>query len=126
MGTAPANFPPLRVLPIGRSIVGNLLGLTAGIPNTVFFTAPTTGIYHIGSYLRIIATDGAGTLQRTQTYPHSSPLASGAVAPAINADQVSSPRTSWMIAGDTYQISVAAAGLGATTYNLYATVLRLF
>ena len=126
MGTAPANFPPINVLPIGRPIVGNLLGLTASLPATVFFTAPTTGIYQIAFVLRIIASDGLGTLTRTTLYPHSAPLLGATAAPAVNADQISSPRTSWMNAGDTAGASVSAAGLGSTTYNVYLTVVRIF
>jgi len=126
MGTVPYNFPPTSVMQIGSTIVGVKLGATASFPATVFFTAPTTGVYNVATYTRFIATDGAGTVQLTLTFPHSVTLTVGLVTPGMDKDTNVAARTTWMNAGETVTVSCSAVGLGATVYNVYMPVYRIF
>lgn len=125
MGTTPFNFPPGNNLPIGGMLTGTKLGQTAGFPQTVFFTAPVSGIYSVTMYTRIISTDGAGTLNATLTLPTTAPAVRSG-PPVFGSDQFQASRVIWFNAGDTARIQQAPTGLGATVYNTYLNAIRIF
>lgn len=124
MGTTPYNFPPGNSLAIGGMLTGTKLGQTAGFPQTVFFTAPVSGIYSVTMYTRIISTDGAGTLNATLTLPTNTAVRSG--APVVGLDQFQASRVVWFNAGETARIQQAPTGLVATVYNVYLNAIRIF
>lgn len=126
MGTIPNNFPPDSFLEIGQRITGTALNLPGNVPfaQTVFFTAPTSGLYEIGGLLRIIQTDGTGTINfliRTPTNGTVNDTQPVTEDSFINAGPV------WMNQGSVLQGSTTPAGVtAATIYNLYVTVERVF
>jgi len=126
MGTAPANFPPETYLEIGQILTGTKLGVTAAFPATVFFTAPTTGLYQTALLFHFVSSDGAGTMSVTTSPPHSQPVTSNVGTPAVNGDASISTRAQWFNAGDSTSLAVSAPGLGATVYNVYYSALRIF
>jgi hypothetical protein len=138
-GTAPANFPPENVVPVGGVITGNKLGLTAALGSTVFFTAPTAGLYLIAAYMQITATNNAGTITTTVLTPAAGnitePTQDGVskivavlkdAAPATPTDGFMAGVPLWMNAGQTINASTAVSGLTGTTYNIFVSALRLF
>lgn len=125
-GTAPNNFPPESVLPVGGIAVANKLGLTAAFTTTVFWTAPTPGYYAIGWNLHIQATDAAGTLTATVTPPPDAVAIPGVQANlATPADGHGPVGVYWMPAGGTITAAVAAGSLGVTTYDFTVFVQRM-
>ena len=142
-GTAPNNFPPDAVLDIGAILTGNKLGLTASLPITTFFTAPNAGLYMVAMAIQVTATDGTGTLTATMTTPNAGTvqentpdgtdpavaIASDAVLSATPADVFdgySAAIPVWMAQGQTIRAAVVAAGLVATSYNVFVTAQRVF
>jgi hypothetical protein len=141
MGTAPQNFPPDQSLAIGQLLTGNKLGLTGTLAQTVFFTAPGSGLYLVAMALQIVSTNAAGTLAAVMTTPHAGAIAQG-VAPAAPGDtQVaieqdlatggptdgfSAAIPVWMNTGDQIKVATTASGLTGTTYNIFVTALRAF
>lgn len=126
-GTAPNNFPPESVIPIGGIAVGNKLGNTAAFTTTVFFTAPTPGYYALGWNLHINSTDGAGTLTATVTPPTGSVAIPGVQAVlGTPADGHGPLGVYWMPAGGTVTAAVAAGSLGVTNYDFTVFVQRMF
>lgn len=141
MGTTPTNFPPESALQIGQIITGNALSLTASLAATVFFTAPTTGLYLVAMALRIVATNNAGTLAATMTTPHAGNVAqaltgsAGAAVTAIEKDLSTTATATdgyaaaiplWMNAGDQIEVATTATGLTGTTYDVFVSAQRLF
>lgn len=125
-GTAPFNFPPDTVLPVGGVIAGNKLALTAGFTTTVFFTAPTAGYYALGWNLHINVTDAAGTLTATVLPPAGSVAIPGVQANlATPADGHGPLAAYYMAAGATVTAAVAAGSLGVTNYDFTVFALRL-
>jgi hypothetical protein len=125
-GTAPLNFPPETVIPVGQIQTGNKTGLTAALATTVFFTAPTAGWYLLAWAIKINSTDAAGTLTATVTPPHSVAIPGIQAAPATSSDGKSPAAPYWMAAGDTVTVAVAVAGLTGTNYDAYLFATRLF
>jgi len=126
MGTTPANFPPENVLEIGKIVTGSKLAINGPMPSTVFITAPTTGLYDLAAQFHFVASDGLGTFQAVITLPHSAPVNVTPSAPGINADIAIISRTAWLNAGDQVSISITIPGVGATVYNAYLAILRVF
>ena len=134
MGTAPANFPPDPLMPVGAIQTGNLLGLSASQALTVMFTAPITGLYLISAAFQIVSTDAAGTLASTITTPSAGSITVGGTAPAAlldldpgtPADGYMAATPVWMTVGQQIKYSSVAAGLTGTVYNVYVSAERLF
>jgi hypothetical protein len=125
MGTVPFNFPPDATMDIGGQILtGTSLNNTGPLLPTVFFTAPTAGVYQCGAMIHITQTDGAGTLTVSMTPPLQI-AQTNTNAGAISDVSVGS-RGAFFHQGAQLTCSVSAAGLGATTYNVYAFALRVF
>jgi len=113
------------------------------MPITTFFTAPNAGLYLTGYTIQVTATDGTGTLTATMSTPHAGTvqentpdgtdpavaIASDAVLdanPALTFDGYSAAIPIWMNQGDTIRVGVVAAGLVATTYNVFVFAQRVF
>ena len=126
MPTLSTNFPPERTMEIGEFNASSLSGATGSFPSTTIFTAPTTGIYEFGLLVHFLASDGAGTLTITIMPPHVLPNSTAANVPGVDSDFSFTSRGTWMNAGDSFQLSGTAAGFGATTYNLFFAVFRIF
>lgn len=126
MGTLPNNFPPEGSLEIGGLVGASKLGATIGFLATPFFTAPTNGMYQIAFLLRIVSSDGIGTIAASIIYPHSAASAINAAPPALNGDQSVPPKTCWLNAGDVVNVAVTTALTVATTFNVYVAAFRLF
>lgn len=135
MGTAPVNFPPDPLMPVGSIQTGNLLGLTAAQGLTVMFTAPFSGLYLISAAFQIVSTNGAGTLVSTVTTPTAGTLAAAGTAPAVvkdlttgsgGVDGYMQATPIWLNAGAQVKYSSAASGLTGTTYNVFLAAQRLF
>ena len=123
-GTVPFNFPPEATVDIGGEILtGSSLGNTAPLASTVFFTAPTTGLYFVAGLIHITQTDGAGTLTLTLTAPQLAPFT--ATGP-VTSDVSIFPHLAFMRQGSQVTCSVSAAGLGATKFNVYMSATRTF
>lgn len=126
MGTVPYNFPPEQTMQIGEFLTASFLGKTGPFPPTVFFTAPTTGLYQFAVLLHFIASDGAGTMVINFKPPHTNGFNTAAIVPAVDKDNSINSRGTWMNAGDVFTIGVTTTGFGATTFNLYFSTLRIF
>lgn len=126
MGTVPYNFPPDAFLEIGQRITGTSLNLPGNValPLTTFFTAPTPGMYEIGGLLRILQTDGAGTIDFTIKTPTNGTVSD---TQPVTEDSFINVGPVWLNQGGTLQASTVPAGVtAATVYNLYVTVERVF
>jgi hypothetical protein len=141
-GTAPANFPP-GFMPIGAVLTGNRIGLGASLAIETFFTAPVGGIYLVGMCIKVVSTDGTGTVKATLTTTSFAPVSiaqtltpsEAAAVTAIEqdvdlatpADGYSAMIPVWLSTGDKVRIATVAASLtSATSYNVYCTALRAF
>jgi hypothetical protein len=135
MGTAPANFPPDPLMPVGAVQTGNLLALSASQALTVMFTAPISGLYLISAAFQVVSTNAAGTLVSTVTTPNAGTLAVAGTAPAVVKDLLTSgggvdgymqATPIWLNAGAQVKYSSVAAGLTGTVYNVFLSAQRLF
>jgi len=132
-GTVPYNFPPDADFEIGQLLTGSATGRTATLATTTFFTAPVPGLYMIAMALRVVSTDGTGTLAATVTLPHQIALdkttTGGFLIDAdlsVPSDGLMAAIPVWLSAGGIVQVGVVAAGLTGTTYNVFVTAQRLF
>jgi hypothetical protein len=125
-GTAPGNFPPETVIPIGGIQVGNKLGNTAAFGTTTFFTAPTAGWYALGWGVHINSTDNAGTITLTVTPPNSVAIPGVQAAPATPSDGKGPLAPYYMAAGSVVTAAAAVAGLTGTNFDVYVFAQRLF
>lgn len=125
-GTAPGNFPPETVIPVGGIQVGNKLGNTAAFGSTVFFTAPTAGWYALGWGVHINSTDAAGSITATVTPPNSVAIPGVQAAPATPSDGKGPMAPYYMAAGSQVTVAVAVAGLTGTNFDVYLFAQRLF
>lgn len=125
MGTAPNNFPPETVIPVGQGLVGNKTGNTGAFGSTVFFTAPTPGWYLLSWAVKINSTDAAGSITLTVTPPHSVAIPGVQAAPATPSDGKGPAAPYWMAGGDTVTAAAAVSGLTGTNFDVYVFAQRL-
>lgn len=125
-GTAPGNFPPESVIPVGSIQVGNKLGNTGAFSTTVFFTAPTAGYYLLSWAVKINSTDAAGTITATVTPPQSVAIPGVQAAPATPSDGKGPAAPYWMNGGSSVTVAVAVSGLTGTNFDVYVFAQRLF
>lgn len=125
-GTAPANFPPDPLMPIGGIQVGNKLGNTGAFGTTTFFTAPITGWYALGWGIHINSTDAAGTITATVTPPNSVAIPGVQAAPGTPSDGKGPMAPYYMAAGSVVTMAVAVSGLTGTNFDAYVFAQRLF
>lgn len=139
MGTVPNNFPPDASMEIGQLLTGSALNLTATLPPTVFFTAPTRGLYLVSVALHVVATNNAGTLVATVVTPNAgnvlentpvllTPAAAVVkdLLPSVPVDGYMAAIPLWFNQGQTVSVGAVAAGLTGTTYNVFVTAQRVF
>lgn len=124
-GTAPFNFPPESVLPVGQTQAGNKTGNTGAFSSTVFFTAPTSGWYELGWAVHIQSTDNAGTITATVTPPHSVAIPGVQAAPATPSDGKGPSAPYYMAGGETVTVAVAVGSLTGTTFDVWVFATRL-
>jgi hypothetical protein len=126
MGTTPFNFPPDASMEIGQHMTGTMLnisGPTVLLPTT-FFTAPISGLYEVGGLLRVLFTDGTGTIDFEIATPTNGTVSD---TQPVTEDSFINAGPIWLNAGGRIQASATPAGVtAATSYNLYVTVERLF
>jgi hypothetical protein len=125
-GTAPANFPPDPLMPIGGIQVGNKLANTGAFGTTTFFTAPISGWYALGWGIHINSTDNAGSITATVTPPNSVAIPGVQAAPATPSDGKGPMAAYYMAAGSVVTMAVAVAGLTGTNFDAYVFAQRLF
>lgn len=142
MGTAPVNFPADAILEVGQLLTGNKLNLTASMALTTFFTAPVAGLYMLSMAIRIISTNGAGSLAASFTpSPRSGALVVSVavttdpiipaaivqdIAPAGPTDGFCAGVPVWLNAGEVARAQTTASGLTGTTYSVFVVAQRLF
>jgi hypothetical protein len=126
MGTAPFNFPPESVIPIGGVQTGNKLGNTGAFSSTVFFTAPTSGWYLLSWAVHINSTDAAGSITATVTPPNSVAIPGVQAAPATPSDGKGPACPCYMAGNQTVTVAVAVSGLTGTNFDVYLFAQRLF
>jgi len=124
MGTVPLNFPPEGTMQIGEILTGVSLGNTGPLASTVFFTAPTQGLYDIVALIHVTQTDGAGTLTITLDKPRISP--SRTSTGPVTSDVFVSQGMSLFPRGSQARCTVTATGMGATVFNVFVSVVRTF
>jgi hypothetical protein len=124
-GTAPFNFPPESVIPVGGIQVGNKLGNTAAFGTTTFFTAPTSGWYALGWGVHINSTDAAGSITMTVTPPNSVAIPGVQAAPATPSDGKGPMAPYYMAAGSVVTAAAAVSGLTGTNFDVYVFAQRL-
>ena len=122
MGTVPFNFPPEAVQPIGAILGSSSLGNTGPLPTTVFFTAPTAGVYGWNQIVHVVSTDGAGSINATVKTPYSAAQTAGKPV----ANDSNNGTVAWFNKGDQLTISTVTPGLVATVYEVYLAMRRLF
>jgi hypothetical protein len=124
-GTAPFNFPPESVIPVGGIQVGNKLQNTAAFTTTPFFTAPTGGWYALGWGVHINSTDAAGSITLTVTPPNSVAIPGVQAAPATPSDGKGPMAPYYMAAGSVVTAAAAVSGLTGTNFDVYVFAQRL-
>ena len=123
-GTVPFNFPPESFMPIGGLITATSIGNTQPMPLTVFFTAPTSGLYGVFGLYHVLSTDGVGTATLTLNVPHQRPQI---LTPnPVNNDSQLLLSPVWFERGQSATISIGFTGVTGTKYNVYLVVRRLF
>lgn len=126
MGTVPNNFPAETVIPVGGIQTANKLGNTGAFSSTIFFTAPTPGMYMLSWAVRINSTDAAGSITLTVTPPHSVAIPGVQAAPATPSDGKGPAAPYWMAGGETVTASCAVSGLTGTNFDVFVFAQRLF
>lgn len=124
-GTAPGNFPPESVIPVGGIQAGNKLGNTGAFGTTTFFTAPTSGWYALGWGVHINSTDAAGTITLTVTPPNSVAIPGVQAAPATPSDGKGPMAPYYMAAGSVVTAACAVGSLTGTNFDVWVFALRL-
>lgn len=129
MGTAANIFPPVAKMDIGIPIItGNIQGNTGPLRTTVFFTAPTTGLYELAALLHVTQTDGAGTFTLNMDAPRqpSGAVPDTSITGPVTSDLALNPRLAYCAQGTQITCSVQESGTGATTYNVFLAAARTY
>jgi len=137
-GTVPNNYPPSTNMNIGDILTGSSIGNTAALATAIFFTAPVAGLYMIAAAVRVVTTNGAGTLALTIGTPNAgtitenTPVLLTPAAAIVRNPVLATPANGfmagvpiWMNQGQTITGAVAVTGLTGTTYDVYVTAQKL-
>ncbi len=122
---AAGSFSQPPSFPLAPGAVPSILNQSGSIPSTVLFTAPVSGLYLCSAACHIVSTNGVGTLTCTLFPSHFGGQTFNPSLGSGTPDGVRAAQPGWMNAGDQITVTVTAAGVTGTVFNIFVSISQV-